>query len=531
MNLVFYKDSLKVLSLFDNHSLTGSDEDILKSMFPKDFKKLSLWQIESSIAYNPCHLKIKMDEEDNPEILLYRGKEVYKRSNEDEKRQEKQKIKNVKKILGEILPRGLFRSVGSDIIKLWVGSPYTDPCISKSLQSFDYFIKKPVMPVLWWGTFINAGGYANMNRSIVFRLHNYHIVAKTQVVPAITQVSQTAQYYVSKYSSLNFRKIKKYPQIYGFGPQPHAPHSGKTIFYTMMETETLHPEFRNLCNIYADEVWVPSSHNKKLFEEYGVQKPVYLMPLGIDEVVYRQDDKRDIGVLKDKILFADILGKPASQGINSFRFITLFGWSYRKGIDILIKSFVKAFKGNDDVTLIIASTHVGPDIIKRDTLKYAGMVRKSNYPQILFYPHVTPEIEMPLIYKMGHAFIHTSRGEGFSLPQIEASAAGLPVISCNNTGMGEYLTDKNAFLITTDKKEICSPEMLWISGYYHNQLFPKLGNDQIDQAIKHMHFVINNYHKAKEKGQKLREEVYQRYTWKHVTERVASRIEEIYSGN
>lgn len=79
-------------------------------------------------------------------------------------------------------------------------------------------------------------------------------------------------------------------------------------------------------------------------------------------------------------------------------------------------------------------------------------------------------------------------------------------------------------MITTDEKEICSPEMHWISGFYHGQLFPKLGENQINQTVNHMHYVVNNYEKAKEKGKILQEQVYQKYTWDKVTERVSDRI-------
>jgi hypothetical protein len=43
-----------------------------------------------------------------------------------------------------------------------------------------------------------------------------------------------------------------------------------------------------------------------------------------------------------------------------------------------------------------------------------------------------------------------------------------------------------------------------------------------------MEYVINNYHKAVEKGKNLKDLVYEEYTWSHATERIAKRVEEIY---
>jgi hypothetical protein len=43
-----------------------------------------------------------------------------------------------------------------------------------------------------------------------------------------------------------------------------------------------------------------------------------------------------------------------------------------------------------------------------------------------------------------------------------------------------------------------------LPSYYISQLFPKLGDDQINQAVKHMHYVVNNYSAAVRKGRKIK---------------------------
>jgi len=531
MNLVFDKNTLRVVSLFDNVIMSESDNDVLRSMFPSTFDNISIWSVDAKISQNPVHLSIRLDKYHNPEAIVYKNRPIYVCTEDDKKKILDKRLKEKERFLSGVLPKNLVRSLESGIIKLWLSSPYTLPSTSQSLRTLDHFFEKKILPVSWWGMFTDAGGYANMNRSFVYRLHNYHIFVKTEDVPSINQISQWGQYHIHKLSSLDFRKYKRYPKIYGLGPQAQTNHNGRKIFFTMMETDTLHPTFRDTCNLHADEVWVPSSHNKRVFEESGMKKPIYLMPLGIDETIYSNKTNLENGAIPNEDLFFDILGKPHKEGINSFRFLTLFGWSYRKGIDILIQSFIRAFRGADNVVLLIVSTHVGPEHVLADVSRYCKMVRSSDYPQILFYPHVTPEENMPSIYKMGHAFIHTSRGEGFSLPQIEAAACDLPVISCNNTGMSEYLTDDNAYLIKSFEQEICSPEMHWISPFYHGQMFPKLGEAQIEQAVRHMRHVVNHYSEAKVKGNRLKDLVFDKYTWRTATERVARRIRDIYQEN
>ena len=321
MNIVFDRQTLRVISLFDNNLSHKSDQEILRSMFPNDFNHLSLWSIKQSISKSPVGLSIKLDANNNPESILYKGKIIYTSTKEDKEKILKQNERQKEKILKQTLSRNLSSAINSDIIKLWTDSPYTHPDIIESLRNLKYFSENRIVPIAWWGNFIDAGGYGNMNRSFLFRLHNYHILAKADVIPTIPQISPMGQYYVRKHASINYRGVKRYVKVCSFGPHAQTRCGGKVVFFTMMETETLHPAFRDMCNGYADEIWVPSSHNKRVFTEGGVKKPIYLMPLGIDETIYSD---ADIVEAKDlsRMNVCDILGKSASQGINSFRFFT-----------------------------------------------------------------------------------------------------------------------------------------------------------------------------------------------------------------
>lgn len=530
MNIVFDKSSLKVISLLNSDCIKNTEETMLQKMFPNNFKNLSIWHIDKSFNLNPVYLKIEVDEDKNPDMLLFKNKMVYKRSEEERKKNEVKRIEEGKKALSSFLPRTLRSSLGTDILRMWSEFPYTLTSIKSSIKDYQYFSDGKLSPVIWSGPFYDAGGYANMNREIVFRLHNYHMLAKAEIWPTAPQTSDLTRLYLSKYL-FDFRRIKNLPRVHAFTPHPVTPHNGRSIFFTMMETETLHPEFVRLCNKHPDEIWVPSSHNRNVFRESGVKKPIYLIPLGINEDMYRETS--ELGIINDTTCFVNVLGRPVEAGVNKFHFITLFGWSYRKGTDILIKSFVKEFNDDDDVVLIICSRFNGSpaphcqDVIKRDVLRYAEQIRGNKYPQILLYPHIIPEDSMPSTYRMGHTFVHFSRGEGFSLPQIEAAACGLPIISCNNTGMSEYLTDDNAYLVKTNEKEMGSQEMHWITTFYHGQLFPKLGEEQIEQARRHMRFVLNNYGEALNKANKFRTQIFDKYTWQKTAERVAKRLKEI----
>jgi len=305
------------------------------------------------------------------------------------------------------------------------------------------------------------------------------------------------------------------------------------IFYTMMETETLHPDFAKRCNQNADAIFVPTHWNKKVFEKGGIKCPIHVMPLGIDGELYRK------GIdMPSKKLDCTVFPKPKTamqakeaENGSEFNFITLFGWSYRKGIDVLLQAYLEEFQGNKDVGLIICARFMGGSgpqhkkVVHRDIEKFMSKV--PNPPKIYYYGEGTRIDEMPSIYKNGNCFIWTSRGEGFGLPLMEAGALGIPVISTFNSAMTDYLTEENSYLVQTDEFIHSIPEICSISPFYRQQLFPKLGAPAIEQTRARMREVYENYETAKVKGKVFQEQIFNTYTWDLAAERVFKKLNEM----
>jgi len=107
MNLIFDKTNLRVLSVFDDIALNNSPAEILKQMFPAKFGSLFLWHIDREINYNPVHLSVQLDSDKNPDILFFRGKQIYKCSDEEKKKRAAVQLEEGKKALGLILSKRL----------------------------------------------------------------------------------------------------------------------------------------------------------------------------------------------------------------------------------------------------------------------------------------------------------------------------------------------------------------------------------------------------------------------------------------
>lgn len=518
MKLIYdEKTKLIVASQTSNQQLDISKAFNMLKIFPDYPGNLSICDLDIPISSSLVGAEISF-QGGIPYKVSKNGKIFFEISKEElEKKMSEGFEANCKRSLLNFPCNCLKGSIPSFLDRL-IRSPNTDFEISSSLKSGSYFDRK-ISKVGWWGSFTDAGGYANMNRQIISRLHNYRIIPYIRMYPTILQVEPVVADMLNQYCDLSPKK-GDHPFVYAYTPMQHEWHNGKRIFFTMFETATLHPTFVDHCNKYCDEIWVPSKANKQVFVDNGIKKSIRVVPLGIDELIYFSDNKNS----KKFDGFLSLFGMLPEKGLKTFKFVTVIQWNFRKGFDALLQSFINAFSDNDDVCLVI-TTQYSKDIVWNDLNQF--LLRRENLPQIVLYNKIIPTIDMPSYYKQFDCYIHLSRGEGFSLTQIEAAACGLPVISCFHSGMTEYLNDQNSFIIPCTELERCGGRLSAICYYYQNQLMWKIGPKQVSMATDHMRHVVGHYQEAKDKASVLYKDVIEKYTWRKTTERVSEILSSI----
>ena len=178
--------------------------------------------------------------------------------------------------------------------------------------------------------------------------------------------------------------------------------------YTMIEGNHAPEWMVAVINRYVVALGVPSTCQVEWLQESGVRRPIHVIPHGIDET-YRYGDRR--------------VGVPV--------FGTLGTLTPRKGIDILVRCFSKAFDGNEDVRLEIKSRGHGRWVTLDDRIK----VIRANW---------TPEDNCRW-YQSLTAYVSPTRGEGFGLTLPEAMRCGTPVIATNWSGPADYLEERYAY--------------------------------------------------------------------------------------
>ena len=267
-------------------------------------------------------------------------------------------------------------------------------------------IVKKKQTELWFNSPANdSSGYGKFGRECVKGLHrrgvNVHldlfkIPDFRSSVPLTPEIEEMMENEVSLQA----------PSVWAIMPPKYLHRVGRKVLYTMMETNAVPPRFAEKCNL-ADELWLPSLHNMQIFEEAKVKPELFHMPLGVNTDLY----KPMVITEGQKSLF-DIKTK-------GFVFMSLFGWSLRKGTDAMLKAYLQTFTKEDDVTLLIVSRKDGMtaknknDEIRKEITKYIKRWSPEKHPHIVHIGDNIAEEKLPILYNMSDCFLTLSRGEGF----------------------------------------------------------------------------------------------------------------------
>lgn len=228
-------------------------------------------------------------------------------------------------------------------------------------------------------------------------------------------------------------------------PELHAPPGERWVMMQPWEYGALPRRWYDPMKFGADEVWVYSGFNRECYVEAGIPaEKVRVVPLGVHPRV--------------------LAGAPPFplRTRKRFRFLFVGGTILRKGIDLLIDAYTRAFGPEDDVALVVKDFGVGT-FYRHQT--YERFIRElqadPRTPEIEYLGEdLTPE-EMCGLYHACDCLVHPYRGEGFGLPVAEAMACGLPVIVTEGGGASDFCTPDTALLVPSARKPVPST---WSSG-------------------------------------------------------------------
>lgn len=181
--------------------------------------------------------------------------------------------------------------------------------------------------------------------------------------------------------------------------------SGPVLAATMFESTVLPQGWVQVLN-ECKAVSVPAQFLVKVFKANGVHVPVKCIPIGVSENF--QYVKRPYR-------------KP-------FTFLAIGDRGIRKGWDVAVQAFLKAFGNNPDFRLII-KTREGE----------MGEISRFTNPTIEILRADYTEQQLMELYERCDAMVFPTRGDGFGLPPREFARTGGPVIATNWGGTADDL--------------------------------------------------------------------------------------------
>src|SRR5262249_49649540 len=133
---------------------------------------------------------------------------------------------------------------------------------------------------------------------------------------------------------------------------------------------------------------------------------------------------------------------------DTYKFLFVGGTIGRKGADILLDAYDRAFTARDKVTLIIKDFAANTFYANQGAQALIRALQaKPNAPDIVYLTDDMTEAEIASLYAACDCLVHPYRGEGYGLPIAEAMACGKPTILTNYGAALDFADDSNAYLI------------------------------------------------------------------------------------
>ncbi len=193
-----------------------------------------------------------------------------------------------------------------------------------------------------------------------------------------------------------------------------------------------------MTNNFWEDMMIRNSDLFFTFSEYlkreiaditGTKKDIRVLYNGIDTKEFRPvDSDRGKFGLKD----------------NDKAVLFMGGTSQRKGIDIMLKSFVSAKREHPDLKLMIVGA--------KDLKSYSSLVPNEFLSDIKLLGSIYKN-SLIEAYNACDILAFPSFHEGMAAAPLEAMACEKPVVAFNNTGLPEEVTEKEGILVETGNSE------------------------------------------------------------------------------
>ena len=203
----------------------------------------------------------------------------------------------------------------------------------------------------------------------------------------------------------------------------------RRVAFVVWETTQM-PESRLRFLRDVDEIWTPTAWGREVLTDSGLEATrIQVVPEGVAPEIFRPIPRE--GTQK-----------------GPFRFLAVGKWERRKGHDLLLRAWSRAFSQSEDVELVMHTYHPqDPGWTLDDAV--ADLELGSHAP--IRWSRPTDPLRLVLLYNACDRFVLATRGEGWCLPVFEALACGKPVTVPRFGALAELLDKQVADFVSVDR--------------------------------------------------------------------------------
>jgi glycosyltransferase involved in cell wall biosynthesis len=357
-------------------------------------------------------------------------------------------------------------------------------------------------------------GYAKASRGNILALHKLGVpitlspISFEKARPDLGAEGEILKSLINKKVPYNILIMHCTPEFWAKQHENNVTNIG----YTIWETSKLHPDWPKYINASADKVLVGCTWNKETFKFSGVTKPIGVVPHGINIEEYEKPIERY---------------QIAGVDPNAYVFYSVFQWTERKNPNAMIKAYWHAFQKGENVALVLKTYRNSYDDSEKQVVRELIKGLKKNtpmdsYPPLFYIPDMLSEYEIKGLHARGNCYVSFDRGEGFGLGPFEAGASGNPIIITGYGGAREYAKEHNSYLINYTLTPVSG--MWWSPWYRGDQLWAE---PDVKNGADLMYQVFNHQDDARAKGQTMKADIKENFSWEAIGKRLMNELEKI----
>lgn len=223
-------------------------------------------------------------------------------------------------------------------------------------------------------------------------------------------------------------------------------HYDVAFAYVFWEESLLPPETVETLNRHFHGILAPTRFVAKTLTDSGVALPVFV-----------------VGFAPRLEAFQALATPREHRATDRFHFLHVSSGLRRKGIDLLLTAYARAFRRHDPVILTVK---VYPNPMNTVAEDLAALQRADpEMPEVRLINDDIDEPAVVALYREADAIVLPTRGEGFNLPAAEAMASGRQLIVTGYTGQMDFTNDSVrhlAYRFARSGSHLASAGSLWL---------------------------------------------------------------------